>query len=204
VVYTGLQRLHDQNLVDSFNVDTSTPKPDCVAYTEGKLAIKPFEQTATQVKEVGQLTHIDLWGKYDITSLHSHQYYILFIDDFFHYTTIKFLKGKSQASAHVKAYLTYLRNCGKTPHAIHMDCSKEFINEDLKSWCHKQRIEINQTAPYSPSQNGVAKQMNHTLVELTWTMHAATNLPEFLWEQATAHAAYLRNQFYTVTAWACG
>ena len=39
--------------------------------------------------------------------------------------------------------------------------------------------------------------MNHTLVELVWTMHAATNLPEFLWEEATAHAAYLHNRTCT-------
>jgi transposase InsO family protein len=83
--------------------------------------------------------------------------------------------------------------------AIHVDCGKEFINEDLKSWCHEQGIEINQTAPYSPSQNGVAEWMNRTLVELAQTMRAATNLPEFLWEEATAHAAYLRNRSYTTS-----
>ena len=79
---------------------------------------------------------------------------------------------------------------------IYVDRGKEFINEDLKSWCHEQGIEINQTAPYSPSQNGVAEWMNCTLVELAQTMHTATDLPEFLWEEATAHAAYLRNRSY--------
>ena len=39
--------------------------------------------------------------------------------------------------------------------------------------------------------------MNHTLVELARTMRAATELPEFLWEDATAHAAYMRNRSYT-------
>ena len=111
--------------------------------------------------------------------------------------TIKFLKAKSQASAHVKAYLTYLKSHGKIPHTIGVDRGKEFINEDLKSWCHEQGIEINQTAPYSSSQNGVTKRMNRTLVELAWTMHTAMDLPEFLWEEATAHVAYLRNRSYT-------
>jgi hypothetical protein len=39
--------------------------------------------------------------------------------------------------------------------------------------------------------------MNCTLVELAQTMRATTDLPEFLWEEATAHAAYLRNRSYT-------
>ncbi len=134
-----------------------------------------------------------------MTSLHSRQYYILFVDNLSHYVTIKFLKAKSQAPAHVKAYLTYLKSCGKAPHMIHIDWGKEFINEDLKSWCHEQGIEINQTASYSPSQNSVAEQMNCTLIKLVWTMRAATNLPKFLWEEATAHVAYLRNRSYTTS-----
>ena len=121
----------------------------------------------------------------------------MFVDDTSRYTTVQFLKAKSQASEHVKAYLTYLQNQGWKPHAIHIDHGKEFINENLKLWCHQQGIEINQTAPYSPSQNGVAERMNRTLVELVRTMRAATDLPEFLWEEATSHAAYLRNRTYT-------
>ena len=52
-------------------------------------------------------------------------------------------------------------------------------------------------APYSLSQNGVAEQMNCTLVKLARIVHAAMDLPEYLWEEATAHAAYLRNRTYT-------
>ena len=84
-------------------------------------------------KNIRQLTHIDLWGKYNTSLIHSRQYYILFVDNLSHYVTVKFLKAKSQALAHVKAYLTYLKSCGKIPHAICVDRGKEFINEDLKS-----------------------------------------------------------------------
>jgi hypothetical protein len=90
-------------------MDVQTPKPDCIACTKGKLTIKPFKKSAIYTKAVGQLTHIDLWGKYDKMSLYGQQYYILFVDDSSCYTIIKFLKAKSQASDHVKAYLTYLQ-----------------------------------------------------------------------------------------------
>ena len=39
--------------------------------------------------------------------------------------------------------------------------------------------------------------MNRTLVELTRAMIKAQQLPEFLWEQAVEHAAYVRNRAYT-------
>ena len=51
------------------------------------------------------------------------------------------------------------------------------------------------TAPYSPSQNGVAERMNRTLVELACAM--IRDLPKFLWEYAVAHSTYLRNRTYT-------
>ena len=61
-----------------------------------------------------------------------------------------------------------------------MDRGKEFINKNLMAWCHERGVEIQMTAPYSPSQNGVAERMNCTLVEIAWAM--MRGLPEFLWE----------------------
>ena len=53
------------------------------------------------------------------------------------------------------------------------------------------------TAPYLPSQNGVAERMNRTLVEIAWEM--LRGLPEFLWEYAInhMHASYLCNHANT-------
>ena len=55
-------------------------------------------------------------------------------------------------------------------------------------------IIIETSAPYSPSQNGVAERFNRTLLELARAMLISKNLPTFLWDEAVAHAAYLRNR----------
>jgi len=52
--------MYEQGLIDGFDVDAQTLKPDCIACTEGKLIIKPFNKSAMHMKEVEQLTHIDL------------------------------------------------------------------------------------------------------------------------------------------------
>jgi len=52
-------------------------------------------------------------------------------------------------------------------------------------------MEIQMTAPYSPSQNSVAECINHMLVELAQAMLVTAKLPEFLWEPAVAHAAHI-------------
>ena len=61
-------------------------------------------------------------------------------------------------------------NQGRKPKAIRVDWGKEFLSDQLKDWCEEHRIEIQLTAPYSPSQNGIAERMNQTLVELAHAM----------------------------------
>ena len=59
------------------------------------MAHKPFPATATHTNTIGNLIHIDLWGKYSVNSIEGNQYYILFVDDYSRYVTVKFLKQKS-------------------------------------------------------------------------------------------------------------
>jgi hypothetical protein len=197
ISYSGLQKLLDLDLVEGFSVDTRTPKPNCVTCTEAKQTEEPFKKSVNRKTEPGELTHIDLWGKYDVQSINGNQYYLLFVDDSARYTTAEYLKQKSDATQKVIEYLVHLKTQGRAPKAIRIDRGKEFVNETLQSWCRQQGIEIQMTAPYSPSQNGVAERMNRTLVELARAMIKGQQLPEFLWELAVAHAVYLRNRSYT-------
>src|SRR6267142_5761211 len=71
------------------------------------------------------------------------------------------------------------------------------MNTELGQWCREHGIEIQATALYSPLQNGVAEHMNRTLVELACAMLLGQKLPEFLWEPAVVHAAYLWNRSFT-------
>jgi transposase InsO family protein len=79
------------------------------------------------------------------------------------------------------------------------DRGTEFINDPLKQWCRERGIENQVTAPYSPAQNSIAEWANRTLVELARAMINGQSLPEFLWEYAVAHAAYVRNCSYMRT-----
>jgi hypothetical protein len=78
--YLGLQKLLDNNMVEGLKVDMNTPKPDCVACTEAKQHVEPFPKIINRNTQTGDLTHIDLWGKYAIRSINN-QYYIVLVDD---------------------------------------------------------------------------------------------------------------------------
>ncbi len=81
VSYSGLQKLWEKNLVYGFNVNTQMPKPDCVTCTEAKQNEEPHNKEINRQTKPGELTHIDVWGRYEIASINGHQYFILFVDD---------------------------------------------------------------------------------------------------------------------------
>ena len=53
---------------------------------------------------------------------------------------------------------------------LRFDNGKELVNEELRRWAAEKGIIIETTAPYSPSQNGVAKRFNCMLLELAHAM----------------------------------
>lgn len=99
-------------MVKGFAVDTDTPKPDCMACTEAKSYKEPYQKQNIVVMMSGQLTHMDLWRKYNVASINGHQYYILLINDSTHYITMHFLKRKDEAPRMVKKYIMYIKTQG--------------------------------------------------------------------------------------------
>ena len=86
---------------------------------------------------------------------------------------------------------------GCAPKYVRFDNGKELVNKELEKFASEKGIVIETTAPYSPSQNGVAKRFNRTLLELAHAMLIEKDLPAFLWDEAVAHAAYLQNRALT-------
>ena len=71
--------------------------------------------------------------------------------------------------------MTYLKTQQKSPKAIRIDQGKGFLK--LESWFTENGLDLQKTAPYSQSQNGVAERMNRTLVELGRAMIKGQDLP---------------------------
>ena len=128
------------DLIDGLQVDAKSVKLDCIPCTEVKLFEALYSQALGAETKVGELMHVDLWGKYDIKSIYSNQYYLLLIDNTARHITVEFLKRKSQATQKIKDYIMYLKARGASPCAICMDCSTEFVNEDLWTWTQAQGI----------------------------------------------------------------
>jgi hypothetical protein len=68
-------------MIEGFDIDINSPKSDCIAYTEAKQHVEPFPKAIKRSTKPGELTHIDLWGKYAVNSINGNKYYLTMVDD---------------------------------------------------------------------------------------------------------------------------
>jgi len=94
VGFSRLQRMLDLQLVMGFNMDCKSPKSDCMACTEAKQSVLPFNKKGDNNTHPGDLTHINIWGKYNITLINGCQYYLLMVDNASQFIMVEFLKSK--------------------------------------------------------------------------------------------------------------
>ena len=85
------------------------------------------------------------------------------------------------------------KECGEPIMKLRTDNAGEYMSTDFQAYLALKGIEHHPTIPYSPQQNGVAERVNRTLVESARAMLSHSNLPNKLWAEAIAMAAYLRN-----------
>jgi len=81
VNYRGIKKLLDAHMVEGLQINSSSPKPDCIACTEAKLSQLPYGSVAPRITKPGELTHMDLWGKYPIQSINGNTYSLVMVDD---------------------------------------------------------------------------------------------------------------------------
>ena len=194
IAISSLEQLDQDKMVDGMDVDhASTASKFCKACVKAKHTHAPFPKEAEHCSETaGEHVMSDVWGKTDTKSSEGYHYYISFTDDAKRFSNVKFMVDKKDAVPQIKEHATMIEcKFRKFLKWMHFDSGTELINAELKAWAGQRGIELEVTAPYSQSQNGVAERFNWTHMELAWAMLFAKDLPNFLWDQAIAHANYL-------------
>ena len=107
---------------------------------------------------------------------------------------VYFGNTKDEALRHFELYKAFIET--QTGHKLKKfwsDNGGEYVNKNFKDFCGKHGIIMETTAPYSPAQNGIAKQLNQTLLKHVWVMIFTKNLPKTLWPDAVAYTCYIKN-----------
>lgn len=168
----------------------------CGSCCEGKMSRGSFPKKSTsRATAVGELVHTDLGGPMEVETPHGNRFFMTMVDDYSRYTVVYLLPKKSDAAERIREYCSLVKNqFGNYPKAIRSDGGGEYSSTSLKKFFADNGIVHEQTAPYSPQQNGVAERRNRYAVESVRCMLAESGLGKTYWGEAICTAIYLQNR----------
>ena len=142
-----------------------------------------------------ELVHADVCGPLHVVSVGGSRWFVAFVDDYSRYVSVYMMKSKDEVFDKFMQFVKSSENAiGKKIKKLRSDNGGEFTSTKFNNYCEAHGIEKHLTVPYTPQQNGVAERMNRTLMEMTRSMLYHANLPQYLWAEAIATAAYIRNR----------
>jgi transposase InsO family protein len=201
--YDNLASLVKDDLVTGINVPADDFKAAgtnvCEPCVKGKHARTPFSTSETgKASRPLELVHMDVCGPVTPQSRGGANYLATFLDDYSGLSVVKPLAHKHQVAETVIDTLKFLETqCGNRQakvRTLRTDRGSEYLNQTLSSYCKKEGIKHETTAPYSPQQNGAAERLNRVLFDRVRAMLADSDLPKTMWAEAVVTANYIRNR----------
>ena len=102
-----------------------------------------------------ELLHVDLMGPTRIESLGGKRYIMVIVDDFSRYSWVEFLREKSKACEKLEILCKRPQNEKGVPIVkMRSDHGKEFENARFESFCEKNGIKKEFSAPKTPKKKG--------------------------------------------------
>jgi hypothetical protein len=163
---------------------------------ERKSIIKVREKE--RYSAIGDEIHSDLWGPAPVESINHKRYYVSFTDDHSRYTTVYFLHTKDETFNFYRIYEAWLSTQhGAKVKRLRTDRGGEYLSDEFSTHLKRAGTVRTLTVHDTPEHNGVAERLNRTIMEKVRAMLLDSDLPKFLWAEATAHAVYLKNRTWT-------
>nr|GEY34938.1 hypothetical protein [Tanacetum cinerariifolium] len=131
------------------------------------------------------MLHMDLYGLMQVESINKKRYILFIVDDYFHFTWVKFLRSKDEAPEIIIKILKQAQvSLNATVRYLRTDNDTMFINLTLWNYTEEVGITHSTSTIRTLEQNGVVERRNHALVEAARTMLIFSKSLLFLWAEA--------------------
>ena len=120
---------------------------------------------------------------------------MIFVNRFSYYVRIKPIRTKDEASKMLMEWIT--RSEVETREQVNFlrtDGGGEYITNDFQKWLKARGIHYEVMNANTPQENGVAEQLNRTVLEMVRTMMFDSKLPKAYWTFAVKYAQEILNR----------
>jgi len=140
----------------------------------------------------------DLVGPIEPQGRNEECYFMTFLDGHSHYLKVVLLKSKNEAEEQLKSLIERAKvETGCCVNFFRSDGSREYSLDSLKKYFKLHGVHHELTNPDTPQENGLAKQVNRTILNMAHTMIKESDLPESFWLHAVNYATYILNRVPT-------
>ena len=184
-----------QNHTEGFpKINFPTENPICRGCAEGKMPLREFPPQLRRASRPFELIHSDL-KEFSVLSYHKYKYAIVFLDDCTSHAWVTLLRTKAAAISATKQFLAMVKTQYKSQVEQWMsDAGGEYTSEAFVKLLKDEGINVLQSAPYTPQQNGHAERFMRTMMDKAQAMRLLACLPDSWWEFAVEHAAHIYNR----------
>ena len=150
-----------------------------------------MERRATQ--PLG-LVHSYLIGPIPTPSYGGSRYVLTFIDDYLRFSSMYFLKLKSEVFEQLKIWKELVENKSENKIKIlRNDNGKEYVKKIMQHLCEECGIQMQHSTPYTPQQNVVPEMKNRSLKEMDTCMLEARDISPKIWSEDINFSTHIYN-----------
>ncbi|KAJ9524864.1 hypothetical protein QJQ45_002997 [Haematococcus lacustris] len=168
--------------------------PGCAAGKLHRRVADTLPSLAARVAAPCDLVHTDVCGPLRIPNAAGYCFVLTFLDEHSGLSLIALLKAKSEVPAAIRDAVEWFETQGgRKVKVLRSDRGTEYVNQAVREFLGGKGIIHQQTAPYSPQQNGSAERLNRTLFEKGRCLLYSSGLSVNFWPYALRFANYVRN-----------
>jgi hypothetical protein len=171
----------------------------CTGCLAGKMHESFHKTTDTRATRPLERIHVDISGIKSKSS-RGNRYFLLFVDDYSRHYWIYLLKSKEtpESVTIFKQFKAMVERQTRQPIVFfRSDNGPGEFGPKLILELKTQGIQFEPSVPYKHSMNGVVEKAIELINRRIRSMIYEAKLPDYLWDYAAEHAAYLRNRVLT-------
>jgi transposase InsO family protein len=172
---------------------------DCEACSLSKAHKQISRRPASRAKEPFEKVHFDLIQMTE--GFNGDKWILHFLDDKTRMNFVYTLPDRTQNSVltTVRQFVAFIERQFDYKIKTFKTDNESALGKESSTWLKDDGYTLDQTAPYTPNQNGASERSGKSFIIDARTIRIEANLPAYLWPEIVKAAAYMLNRKPTRT-----